>query len=428
MKTTKLKVACAALLLSAIAPVIAQESVTPQVPDRPWTRSWWLPRFESRCALAKSGDYPVVFLGDSITHNWENQGKDVWAKCFVEGDYKALNCGFSGDRTEHVLWRLDRGQLRGLHPKVIVLMIGTNNTGHREEWRESPMDTVLGIKAIVERLDEQCPDAKVVLHPILPRGETTNDPLRIRNERVNSVIRSFADGRRILWCDFNAKLLTADGALEKSMSEDLVHPGERGYEIWAKELCPYLDYALGCREEPPRSACRQPEADYSRWWKRLRYKRKEACANRSRYYDGIWLGDDCIQDLEGTERARVLGEKLGTSAVLNVGCKGNRARDVLWDLRYGGLLQGVHTKSILLAVGANDLGLQPVVDIARDIASCLQEIRVQQPQAKVFLLPLEATRVKIKGAKDHENERKELDGLIRAFADGEKTIFIQTRM
>ena len=231
-----------------------QLSVTPALPERVWTHEMWLPRFDAKRALAAQGGYDIVFLGDSITHGWETRGAEVWAKNFAEGPYKALNCGFSGDRTEHVLWRLDHGQLADLKPRAFVLMIGTNNTGHRDVETEPPTDTILGIQAILGRLEQSYPEAKVILHPIFPRGATTNDPLRVRNDLVNREIRTFTDGKRVLWCDFNSRLLTTNGVLETSMAKDLLHPGATGYEIWAEALKPYLDYALGRSPKAPKSA------------------------------------------------------------------------------------------------------------------------------------------------------------------------------
>ena len=240
------------LLLVGLA-ACAQLAVTPSIPERHWTHGMWLPRFDAKRALAAEGGYDVVFLGDSITHNWERYGTGVWQRVFAEGPYKALNCGISGDRTEHLLWRLDQGQLANLTPKAFVLMIGTNNTGHRDDWEEPPTDTILGVQSILQRLTAKYPEAKVILHPIFPRGATTNDPMRVRNDLVNSVICDFADNKRIFWCDFNAKLVTPEGVLEKTMAPDLLHPREPGYEIWAEALKPYLDYALGLSTKvPPR--------------------------------------------------------------------------------------------------------------------------------------------------------------------------------
>ena len=123
--------AAAALVFCLSATSAAGVSTVPEMPSSEVKLKWWMPRHERVKALAAKGGYPVVFIGDSITHRWEKPGKAAWDANFGSGDYRALNLGFSGDSTENVLWRLDNGELDGLDPKAVVLMIGTNNTGHR---------------------------------------------------------------------------------------------------------------------------------------------------------------------------------------------------------------------------------------------------------------------------------------------------------
>ncbi|MBR3924345.1 MAG: acetylglucosamine-6-sulfatase, partial [Kiritimatiellae bacterium] len=166
-------------------------------------------------ALAEKGGYDIVFIGDSITRGWETKGAKVWAENFAEGPYKALNCGISGDRTEHVLWRLENGQLANLSPKVFVIMIGTNNTGHRNADFEPPVDTILGIQSIVKFLRKNYKSAKIILHPIFPRGATVDDPNRIRNDVVNGAIRLLANKKSVIWCNFNGRLLSPKGELSR---------------------------------------------------------------------------------------------------------------------------------------------------------------------------------------------------------------------
>ena len=130
----------------------AADATVAQVPVAQWTRSWWMPRFEAKRALANGGGYDVVFIGDSITQGWEGRGRRVWQERFESPGCRALNCGFDGDRTEHVLWRLLHGQLGSLRPKAFVVMVGTNNTGHHDLQEETPIDTSAGIRAIVHWL------------------------------------------------------------------------------------------------------------------------------------------------------------------------------------------------------------------------------------------------------------------------------------
>ncbi len=188
-------------------------------------------RHESFNTISKKGEAELVFLGDSITQGWEGVGKDVWAKRYA--GRRAANFGISGDRTEHVLWRLDHGNFDGLKPKLIVLMIGTNNTGHRQD---KPEDTAAGVKAILERLRAKCPESKVLLMAILPRGENAGDPLRKINDQVNALIAKLADGGRVVFKDVGAGFLDVEGKMKKELMPDLLHPSAGGYEVWAEGI------------------------------------------------------------------------------------------------------------------------------------------------------------------------------------------------
>jgi len=220
--------------------VFAQHLSTTPVPRE---YNWWLPRVERNIAQAKQGGWELVFLGDSITDFWQNRGKEVWDKYFAP--YKALNLGISADRTEHVLWRLDKGELDGVNPKLIVLMIGTNNNGHRPADKESTADTVAGIRAILDKLAQKAPQSKVLLLAIFPRGATPQDGCRVRNEAVNAEIQKFADNKRVFWMNINDKLLQPDGTLSKDIMPDLLHPNAKGYAIWAEAILPLIQETLG---------------------------------------------------------------------------------------------------------------------------------------------------------------------------------------
>ncbi len=228
-------------LLAAVVAgsVFAQQlSTTPAPRDEKWQQ-----RVARDAEKAKQGGWELVFIGDSITDGWQGRGKAVWEKSFSA--YKALNLGISADRTEHVLWRLDHGQLEGYQPKLFVVMIGTNNNGHRKPEQESTADTVAGIKAILDRLGQKAPQSKVLLLAIFPRGATPQDACRQRNEAVNAEIQKFADNQRVLWLNINDKLLEADGTLSKEVMPDLLHPNAKGYEIWAQAMLPTFKAVLG---------------------------------------------------------------------------------------------------------------------------------------------------------------------------------------
>jgi N-acetylglucosamine-6-sulfatase len=185
-----------------------------------------------------AGKVRLAFIGDSITHRWEGNGKNVWDSYYA--DRGAINLGIGGDRTEHVLWRLDNGEVDGLKPKAIMLMIGTNNLG----TKQSPEDTILGVKAVVAKLREKLPDSKLLLLAVFPRGNQPGDPFRAQIKQVNDAIATLDDGKNIKYLDISEKFLAPSGELTKEIMPDFLHPNAKGYEIWADAVGPTLDEML----------------------------------------------------------------------------------------------------------------------------------------------------------------------------------------
>ncbi len=185
-------------------------------------------RIESFNEISKKGEAQLVFLGDSITHGWEGQ-KALWDEAW--GKYKPANFGIGGDTTEHVLWRMEHGNFDGLKPKLVVLMIGTNNTGRRL-GKETPEQTAEGIKAIIDLLHKKSPETKVLLLAIFPRGEKPDDKMRLQNDAINAILAKTDDGKLIHFLDIGKSFLTPEGILTKEVMADRLHPGEKGYKIW----------------------------------------------------------------------------------------------------------------------------------------------------------------------------------------------------
>jgi len=212
--------------------------------DESWSVDWWLPRHEKKLEekrkLVAAGTPPeVVFIGDSITEGWEKSGSAIWQRQYAR--YHALDLGFGGDATENVLWRLQHGEIDGIAPKVVVLMIGTNNTGHRGE---NPQTTAAGIKRLLDEIHQRLPATKVLLLAIFPRGEKPEDSQRRLNERVNGIIAGYADGRDVVFLDFGKAFLNPDGSLSRDVMPDLLHPGEKGYAIWQRAMDARLQQLL----------------------------------------------------------------------------------------------------------------------------------------------------------------------------------------
>lgn len=212
------------------------KAVTPEVQTAAWAVKWWQPRHDQKLAdLKKMKQVDLLMIGDSITHGWENSGKKVWDEYYA--DRNAFNIGFSGDRTENVLWRLQHGAVKGISPKLAVIMIGTNNTGHRQD---PAAETAAGIQAIIIELQKQLPKTKLLLLAIFPRGAKTDDPLRKLNTEINEIIASYDDGQKVFFLNINSEFLDDDGTLPKSVMPDLLHPREAGYATWAKAMEPTI--------------------------------------------------------------------------------------------------------------------------------------------------------------------------------------------
>jgi lysophospholipase L1-like esterase len=202
----------------------------------------WLKRHAEFVDLAKNSRIDVLFLGDSITDFWRDTnpnrgGKPIWDREFAP--LGAANFGISADRTQHVLWRLQNGEIDGIRPKVVVLMIGTNNTGFEKDNvtpRNTPEETVAGIKAIVSTLRAKLPQTKLLLLGIFPRGEKPDHPQRAQIKQINAAIAKLADGQTVVFRDIGEKFLTPDGTLPKEIMPDLLHPAQKGYEIWAAAI------------------------------------------------------------------------------------------------------------------------------------------------------------------------------------------------
>jgi len=233
--------------VSSTAPALA-ENINWAVPNTatiPVPRdSGWVRRHERFVQQAQNGGIDVLFMGDSITDFWRNRGSNVWNQSYAPRH--AANFGISGDRTQHVLWRIDHGALDGIHPKVVVLMIGTNNTG-KENDHKTPRNTVPevaeGVQAVVNDIRARLPDSKILLLAIFPRG-TLDDPQRAQVALINTLIAKLDDGKTVKFLDIGSKFLEFDGTLPRSLMPDLLHPNAKGYQIWADAMEPTLDEIL----------------------------------------------------------------------------------------------------------------------------------------------------------------------------------------
>jgi lysophospholipase L1-like esterase len=179
----------------------------------------------------------IVFDGDSIMNRWETTGKELWQQRYAD---KAADFGIEGDHVENVLWRLRQGQVDGMDPKVIVLMIGTNNSG-----KNSADEIAEGIKMLVAEYQKRCPHAHIILMGIFPRGEKPTDGGRHKVTAVNARIKSLDDGQRVTFIDISAQMIQPDGTISRDMMPDFVHPTAQGYQIWADAIQPVINKFVG---------------------------------------------------------------------------------------------------------------------------------------------------------------------------------------
>jgi lysophospholipase L1-like esterase len=189
----------------------------------------WMKRHDSMNERVAQGNVDLVFIGDSITQGWEGRGKQIWADHY--GDRNAVNLGIGGDRTQHVIWRLQNGNIQGIAPKAAVIMIGTNNSGSN-----TPEQIAEGVTEIVKILRDKTPQTQILLLGTFPRGANKDDARRIVNEKSNEIVSKLASDSSVHYLDIGKKFLNNDQTLSKDIMPDLLHLSEQGYQIWADSI------------------------------------------------------------------------------------------------------------------------------------------------------------------------------------------------
>jgi beta-glucosidase len=209
---------------------VAQKSHSAVTPVARNNQKWWADRHQGVLERVAQGNVDLIFIGDSITHSWENAGKELWQEYYASRN--AVNMGFSGDRTQHVLWRLENGEVDDINPQAAVIMIGTNNSNRKDNTAEEIAD---GIIAICAKLREKLPQTKILILAIFPRGEEPSAQ-REKNAHASALASQIADGRMIHYLDFGDKFLQPDKTLTKDIMPDFLHLTPKGYRIWAEGI------------------------------------------------------------------------------------------------------------------------------------------------------------------------------------------------
>ena len=199
----------------------------------------WMNRHESFNQRVAKGNVDLIFIGDSITHGWEGKGKAIWEKYYIKRN--AVNLGIGGDRTQHVLWRLDNGNIKNINPKVAVVMIGTNNSGNGRNSAEEMID---GVTAVIEKLRTKLPKTEILLLDIFPRGQRINAQ-RGKILQVNQVLSRLDSRPHVTFLRIGQNFVSPNGSIAKDIMPDFLHLTPNGYEIWAKSIEPTLARLMG---------------------------------------------------------------------------------------------------------------------------------------------------------------------------------------
>ncbi len=336
---------------------------------------WWVKRHAANVEQMQKGDIELLMIGDSITHGWEGAGKKTWDMYYAAR--KPINLGFSGDRTENVLWRLDHLPLEKITPKAAVLMIGTNNVGHGSS---NPREAAEGIKAIVERLKKAYPEIKILILNVFPRDEKPDGGLRKKVDEINSYLPELLQGEKnVTLLDINAKFLEKDGTLPKEIMPDFLHPQEKGYGIWARAVEPKLIELLG--EENP--ATKPAEKLSQQWWA------DRQAANIAQMEKGdigiLMIGDSITHGWESQKE--LWDATFGPYKPINLGFGGDQTQHVLWRLDHLPL-DKISPKGAMIMIGTNNTGnpKNTPYEIALGIKAIVEKLQAKYPDIKIAVL------------------------------------------
>ena len=225
----------AVLLLSKCLPVAIFGFEPSTVTPVPSNLKKFMPKlFQEKLKELENGKIEFVMIGDSITHSWSK----------YPGTFKGsnlLNLGFPGDRTQNVLWRIENGALDGISPKLVTLMIGTNNMHDTKKAypADKPDEIFAGIQAIVTEVRTRLPNTKIVVFSVFPRKEGSEND---RVKAVNEMLPQLTDGKYVSHIDLNRFFINENGQQDKTLyNKDLLHFNEKGYFVWAQALKPLLE-------------------------------------------------------------------------------------------------------------------------------------------------------------------------------------------
>jgi lysophospholipase L1-like esterase len=211
--------------------------------NRDWKNYDWAGRHRAIVERNQQVKPDILLLGDSITHFWGGEPSDARARGPVSyqkyfGAYKTTNIGYGWDRTENVLWRLRHGEVDGIRPRMVMVMIGTNNMNIN-----TTEEIAAGVTAICEELHLRLPQSKILLIGIFPRGAKA-DAGRDKIAAVNTELAKLHGTHNVTYMDIGKVFLEADGSIAPTIMNDYLHPTEAGYARWGEAIAPTLKKLL----------------------------------------------------------------------------------------------------------------------------------------------------------------------------------------
>ena len=377
--------------------------------------NWWMDRFTGnrRTILASGGKIDLVFLGDSITHNWEGPGAKKLKE--MRQEFSILSAGYSGDTVPTLRWRVENGELDGYEAKLVMVMIGTNDA----QWRQdrTPKQIADEIRELVKLIRAKQPTAKVLVSSVFPRGEKPDNPYRLRVAEINKNLDGIADGKTVFYTTFAEQFVSPDGTIAKSLMGDFLHPGTKGHEIWASEVMGYFREATG---KQPRTAFAKVWKDYPNGWQKKRHEEKLAEIAAAKGKIDLVFAGDSITDFWQTTGSNVLNRIRKDYSVLDIGYAGDTIQELLWRLE-NGELDGYKAKLFMVMIGTNNTHTDPPCDVALGIKKVVETIAAKQPQAKVLLLPIFPRG-------NHDDWLRptvaKINAILPGYADGERVIWV----
>lgn len=397
--------------IAAFAGTAANPATTPA--DR-LGEAWWAQRHNAVLAEVQAHpDTQLLLIGDSITNNYDKATEPdenfqpVWKQFYAPR--KALNLGFSGDTTAHVLWRLDHGEVKGLHPKVAIVLIGTNNTGYVNQTAEQ---TRTGIDAVVADLDVRLPETRILLLGILPSDVSPSKTERDR--AVNGYLAAcYAGNPRVTYLDIGS-IFYKNGALNAEIFYDPrlpqngkpLHPDTNGQRMMAEAIEPTLAKLMGDAPAVPLASMMdintalipvdRLEVDSYDWYARHQAELRLQTTLKPQLVligDSIthfWGGEPASNPVNGPASWQSAFAGLRT---MNMGFGWDRTQNVLWRLRQGEF-EGLAPRWVVLLIGTNNLTgtgnsrASTPAEVVEGIAAICREIHQRSPDSRIVLMAI----------------------------------------